>query len=102
MRRLTCSFPVLSFLLRIPFGADVPFCARCWTEAWRFSAELPRLSTCCEEPEDGGNVTATVDCGNKPPPSSSVLALSVFGLPGSKVELEKEGNAVSFGLLIQN
>ena len=86
MYELTCSFPVFSFF-RVPFGAAAPFCACCWTVAWRFSAELPRRNTCCEQPVDGDTVTATVDCGNEAPPSSSVLALSTPGFPQSKVAL---------------
>ena len=86
MYELTCSFPVFSFF-RVPFGAAAPFCACCWTEAWIFSAELPRRSTCCVQPVDGDNVTAIVDFGNEAPPSSSVLALSMSGFPQSKVAL---------------
>jgi hypothetical protein len=94
--KLTCSFPVLSFL-SVPFGGGAPFCASnlvfacCWADAWRFSAELPRRSTCCVDAEDGGDVVVTVECVNRLLPLSSFLVPSVFGLPGSRDGLEKEG-----------
>lgn len=99
-RELTCSFPVFSFL-RVPFGWGAPFCesnlvfARCWAEAWRFSAELPCWSTCCVHPEDGGNVVVTVECVDRLLPLSSLLVPSVFGLPGSRDVLGKEGIKLS-------